>query len=415
MTDRSPSGARARPAARAPRSATPHLMALPGALALLVLAPPAAAQTPLGPPDAVFPEDFGAVQTVRELADGRVLVADPLARELYLVDMEAGTRTVVGGRGQGPDEYEQPDAVWPLPGDSTLLVDLGNGRLVVLGPDLAFGPTRPIASGDIRSGGLTLALPQAVDGNGRLYVRGLGLGGGPNAALPDSGVVLRLDRAAGSVDTVATIKLRHRVRRTSGSARDRAVSVQDLPLSPEDAWGVAPDGSVVVARAGEYRVEWRDPSGAVTRGPAVPWEPVRIRDAEKEEWLRAEGRGGGAIQVGVTVENGAVSTRLARGRGGMGGRGAPDEPGIDDYEWPERKPPFHGARIPVDPRGRAWVHRHREAGAPSTWDLFDRSGARVASVALPPGARVVGFGAGHVYAVTFDEFDLSHLERYRLP
>ena len=55
---------------------------------------------------------------------------------LFVVDMDAGTRAQVGAEGQGPEEYRQPDAVWPLPGDSTLLVDLGNGRLVVLGPDL---------------------------------------------------------------------------------------------------------------------------------------------------------------------------------------------------------------------------------------------------------------------------------------
>src|SRR3972149_4768324 len=116
------------------------------ALAVLAAAAPAAtAQTPLGRPNAKFPEDFGSVQTVRELRDGRLLVADPLGKELYLVDLAAGTRTVVGSQGQGPTEYLQPDAVWALPGDSTLLVDLGNGRVVALGPDLAFGPTLPIA------------------------------------------------------------------------------------------------------------------------------------------------------------------------------------------------------------------------------------------------------------------------------
>ena len=104
---------------------------------------------------------------MRELPDGRVLVADPLGGELYAVDMDAGTRTVVGRRGQGPGEYQQPDAVWPLPGDSTLLVDLGNGRLATLGPDLAFGPTRPIAQGDFQPGTPPMiALPQGVDGRG---------------------------------------------------------------------------------------------------------------------------------------------------------------------------------------------------------------------------------------------------------
>ena len=100
----------------------------------------------LGTPTAVFPEDFGTIQTIRELADGRVLVADPLGGALFVVDMDAGTRTVIGTEGQGPGEYRQPDAVWPLPGDSTLLVDLGNGRLIALGPDLSFGETSPLSA-----------------------------------------------------------------------------------------------------------------------------------------------------------------------------------------------------------------------------------------------------------------------------
>ena len=133
------------------------------------------AQVRLGQPDATFPEDFGAIQTVRELPDGRVLVADPLSKALYAVDLSAGTRIVIGGEGEGPEEYGQPDSVWPLPGDSTLLVDLGNGRLVALGPDLGFGPTMPITVGDFQPGQpLILAIPQGVDGEGNIYARVMG-------------------------------------------------------------------------------------------------------------------------------------------------------------------------------------------------------------------------------------------------
>ena len=58
----------------------------------------------LGEPTATFPEDFGAIQAVRELADGTVLVADPLGGALYAVDLDSGTRTQVGMEGQGPEE-----------------------------------------------------------------------------------------------------------------------------------------------------------------------------------------------------------------------------------------------------------------------------------------------------------------------
>ncbi|HBE00703.1 MAG TPA: hypothetical protein DC060_21240, partial [Gemmatimonadetes bacterium] len=106
--------------------------------AILVLVPShARAQATLGAPTAVFPEDFGTIGSVRELPDGRVLVADPLSNALYALDMDAGTRVVIGREGEGPEEYQQPDGVWALPGGSTLLVDLGNGRLTTLDADLA--------------------------------------------------------------------------------------------------------------------------------------------------------------------------------------------------------------------------------------------------------------------------------------
>ena len=71
-------------------------------------------------PEAAFDRAFSVVQTVREMPDGRVLVADPLGQALMLVDLDAGGAEVVGAVGEGPDEYQQPDAVWPLPEGRTL-------------------------------------------------------------------------------------------------------------------------------------------------------------------------------------------------------------------------------------------------------------------------------------------------------
>jgi hypothetical protein len=377
-------------------------------VATLTLATPLTAQARLENPRVAFPEDFGTIQTVRELADGRLLVADPLGKALYLVDLAAGSRRVIGSEGQGPQEFLQPDAVWPLSGDSTLVVDLGNGRVVALGPDLGFGPTMPIALGEPGPGRtLVLALPQGMDGRGRIYTRALGggMGGGP---LPDSAAVLRVDRGTRAADTVASFKLPDRTQTTSGGADNRNVQISNVPLSPEDAWGVAADGWVAVARAGDYHVDWIAPDGRVTRGAPVPFDAVRIGTAEKEEYVAEQGRSGGGIGIGMEVQNGVVSMTFARG-GNSGGRE------IDRYTWPDRMPPFFGGRLPIDGEGRVWVRRALQAGAPSTYDVFDRTGRRVSTVTLDHGKRVVGFGARSVFVVAFDEFDLNYLEVYDLP
>ena len=362
----------------------------------------------LGQPAARFPEDFGAIQTVRELADGRVLVADPLGKALYAVNMDAGTRTVVGSEGQGPEEYLQPDAVWPLPGDSTLLIDLGNGRLVALGPDFSFGPTMPIGLSEPRPGTpLVLALPQGVDARGRLYARQMG--GGLGRQPPDSAAILRIDRASRSGEPVASFKLQDMTQTTSGGPNNRSVMISPIPLSPEDAWGVAADGSIALARAGDYHVDWISPDGSVTSGPPVPYEALRIGTPEKEEYVAEQGRSGGGVAVSVAINNGQVSMSFSRGTGA----GRPRE--IDNYQWPDRKPPFYQGRLPVDGSNRVWVRRHVEAGGPSTYDVFDRQGVRVGTITLDSGKRIVGFGAGWVYVVAYDEFDLNYLERYRMP
>ncbi len=359
----------------------------------------------LGTPTAVFPEDFGTIQTVRELPDGRVLVADPLGGALYAVDMDAGTRIVVGREGQGPEEYRQPDAVWALPGDSTLLIDLGNGRMITLGPDLSFGATSPLSAGDPRSG-MVIAIPQAVDSRGYVYSRSMAGMGAP----PDSGAVLRIAREDLSLDSVVMFKLEDRTTTRSGGPGNESVSISSVPLSAEDSWGVAADGSVVVARSADYSLEWWGTDGTVTRGAPISFDPIAIGTAEKEEWLQVRGRSGGGIGISIEMRsNGAMQMNFSRG--GMGN----SDPSIDDYEWPETKPPFYSGRLQVDGHDRVWIRRHVEAGEDATYDVFDRTAKRVATYTLPNNKRVIGFGSGTVYVVAYDEFDLNFLERYALP
>lgn len=357
-----------------------------------------------GAPTAAFPEDFGTIQTVRELADGRVLVADPLGGALYTVDMDAGTRTQIGTEGQGPGEYRQPDAVWALPGDSSLVVDLGNGRMIAVGPDMSFGGTTPLSAGDPRSG-MVIAIPQAVDGSGQVYARSMG--GGPGGAMPDSGAVLRVARATFTVDTVARFKLEDRTVVRSGSANNQSVNVSPVPLSPQDTWGVARDGSVVVARSSDYHLEWFGPDGTVTRGDPRPFDAVPINQAKKEEWARVQGQSGGGIGISVNVQNGAVQMNFSRG-----GQGEVD---LTQYTWPDVAPPFYDGRILVDANNRAWVRRHVRPGQPTTYDVFDRSASHVTTLTLPANKRLIGFGNRTAYVVAYDEFDLNYLERYAMP
>ena len=364
--------------------------------------------TTLSEAEAVYEEAFSVVSTVRELADGRVLVADALGQVLVHLDLDAGAADTLGSVGEGPDEYRQPDAVWPLPGGRTLLVDLGNGRLTELSPELEFGNTRPYAVGDIGPGrDLVLAIPQAVDDAGRLYFRSFGRMEGGMAS--DSAYILRLDLGAEVVDSVGRIKLTGTTTRTTGGRNNQNTQVSPIPLSAADAWGVAPDGRVVIARSGDYHVDWVEAAGSVTSGPAIAYDPVPIGRAEKEEWAHTRSETGGGMGISISMVNNVMTMTASRGGASN------DDEDLDGYEWPDVKPAFYGRPIPVDPSGRAWVRRHRDAGDAPVYDVFGAAATRDMVVELLPERRVVGFGEGKVYVVRMDEYGLQYLERYALP
>lgn len=355
----------------------------------------------LGEPSAAFGEPFSLIAGVRELSDGRLLVSDALDESLYELTPDLSAARKIGRNGQGPEEYRQPDALFALAGDSTLMTDLGNGRLAVVAPDGSLSRSIPVTQEN--DGELLILLPAGVDRQGRFYFEPRGDG-----TIRDSAAVVRWHPAAGSADTVARIKLRDMAESASGEAGRVEVRAMPVPLSPEDGWAAAPDGRVAVVRVADYRVEWVQPDGRLVRGPPTPWEPVRVRTADKEAWVRDLASAG--LMMMITNNNGQL--RASMRRGGAPGRGGPD---IDRFEWPETKPPFAASAVEVAPDGRLWVGRHVDAADRPEYDVFDGSGRRVGIVRLPAGRSLVGFGPVSVYVSRRDELDFQWLERYDLP
>lgn len=386
-------------------------LATPVAALLGPVAPLAAQEVPektLVKPSATFPEGFARLSGLRELPDRRVMIADGLGQVVVIADLASGVANTIGGEGQGPDEYLQPDGLFPLPRGATLLVDLGNGRLTAIAEDGAFGETSKIAQpgGD----GLMLVLPRATDGDGRIYFQHMG-GMGAGRGFPDSSAVVRWDRTAGAFDTVALVKLPDRKVDRSGSDNERSVRVQPVPLSREDAWAVAGDGRVAIARAGTeegvYRVEWILPDGHVVRAAPARYRPAKVSAAEKEEWVTNLSSNG--LRVMVTNDNGSLQASFSRGGSG---RGTPD---VDGFDWPDVLPPFAANAVDVAPDGSAWVTRQVPAGDAPLVDVFGPDGSLRARIRLPVNREVAGFGADAVYLVRTDELDFQWLERYELP
>ncbi|NOT09332.1 MAG: hypothetical protein HOP28_14140 [Gemmatimonadales bacterium] len=387
---------------------TAHSRVAP-ALLFLALAPGAVfAQAPrqvtLGPATAAHAEPFGLVTVVRELSNGRVVVADPLGGEVTILSADLKTAQKVGREGSGPGEYRQPDAAWPFPGDSTIIVDLGNTRLTILSPAGTFARSTPMMLGAFNpgaGGGLPpIVMPGGIDAQGKIYFLRTSMGA-------DSGDVTKFDPATGKTEVLGRTKLPESQTQTSGSANNRQTNTRQIPLSGADGWGVAPNGSIVLIRQSDYHLEWIGPSGARRTGKPVTFERVRIGSAEKEEWIDRQQLVGG-IGIQVQAENGRVSMSLSRGR-------ADNRPSAADYTWPVQKPPFDPGTVRVDPLGRVWVMRHQKAGEAPLYDVFGSDGNLVGSVRVPVGRRVAGFGTGGLYAAAVDDDGQHRVERYAMP
>ena len=355
----------------------------------------------LGEPLAQFEDGLGSLRGARELADGRVLIADGFGEALIVWAPGAGADTLTNV-GQGPQEYQLPDGLFPLPDGGTLLVDLGNVRLTRIDADLAFGETWPIARGGLGPD-MTMMLPGATDREGRIYYEAR-IGG--MMAGTDSAAIMRFDPATDETEEIGRIKLAEQERTESGDANNQNVSIRPVPYSAEDAWGAAWDGRVAIARADGYRLEWLASDGAATLGGPVPYEPVAIGGADREEWLAALG---GGLRVEVTADGGAPRMSMSRAPAGAG------EATAADFIWPPVKPAFAPDGVLSDGEGRAWVRRHVPAGTPPLFDIFDARGERIAQVELPEDRRLVSIGEGGVYLSRSDEFDFAWLEKYAIP
>ena len=300
-------------------------------LLLAAVTPAVSQQVPvqqLSTPEVEFPDPFDHVTAVRELHDGRLIVADVFARTVSLVDLTSGQASAIGREGQGPNEFGFPFGLVPLPNDTTWLVDPAQSRFLVILPDGTPAGTVPFPDG---FGGLVRV--KGADAHGRLYAQGSGINigsGGDPRSLPDSAPVLVWDRAAKSVTPVGKVKTPALAISTSGNANNRSVMMRQQPFPMADDWAVTNVGRVGYVRSGTYHVEWGEPAPRV--GPPVVYKPVPVTAADKKEVEDRMNDRRGALRISRAIGDGGGSARPSSA--------PPPDPGEPQVDWPEQKPPF---------------------------------------------------------------------------
>jgi len=365
-----------------------------GAVLALSAAPAPAQLVRLTTPNATLAEEFASIRGIRELPDGKLLVSDYIDQRVVLVDLVRGSILARVTKGSGPREARLPTRLIPVPGDSTLVVDLGNNRLLLL--DAMGRPVRTIAAERVGMLGV-----RGVDASGAFYFAIPGWSEGAAALRDDSVRVVRWTPRTGSVETVAVVqgdRMRSDIREPARTPR-----IPSVGYASQDGW-LADGGVLRIVRAGGYRIETRG-RGAPVIGLSYAYATQPVSDADRVAYVRE-----------------FLATTPTSGKGENGGMGFSPVAGEAEIvamtrgtQFAERHPMFDAARIVLAPGGRLWVGRPALEGKPVRYDVFDEAGRRITSVELPPGRRVLAIGRQHAYVVAESELGLQHLERYTLP
>jgi hypothetical protein len=339
--------------------------------------------------DARLPEEFTTIEYVRELADGRVLVADGHDNRLVVADFSKGTVQAVSRNGAGPGEFRSVDGLFALGSDSTLLIDQTNRRwLLLVGARIAetLAPDQPaIINASRGEAGADLSDHLLALHPGRTLADPIGRA--------DSLYATLIRRRGGREDTVA--RIRPPTRRLVSSelgpdGRIQSMRYRAAPFTAFEQFALFPDGWIAIARLDPYRIDWRTPDGRWMYGKPVSDPIVKVDDREKRAWIAR------------AYSHTAV----------------PPDPGTI-RDWPATVPPFDGRDDPLvfaTPEGVLLLRRATTAASEGTrYDLIDRRGVRTGQVQLAKNEKVIGFGKRSVYVVAIDADDIQRLERHLWP
>ena len=283
------------------------------------------------------------------------------------------------------------------PGDSVWLYDLVAQRVLVIGPD-----GRPVRTELFANSGDPMAMMSRPmvrdhDAAGRTYgeLRAVAFSAG-QISFSDSVLIVRSVGARS--DTLAMMP--NYIRAPTFDGQSIKMRVPGFP--PMDAWGVFPDGRVMIVRGDRYVPEIYLADGTHRTAPALPFPRVSVTAADRARLMDETKK---AMEEGMNL-----------GRALSGGAQMPRFDLLEPEQWQTTMPPLAGTVILVDSKLRAWVPVPRRPNDPGDrFELLDAEGKYFDSVVLPKDVTLIGFGRGVVYTQKKDEDELLWLQRHTLP
>jgi hypothetical protein len=317
------------------------------------------------------------------LSDGRIVVTNGGAADVRYYAADGAHVRTSGRRGEGPGEFRQPRWLFPLAGDSVLVVD--GRRASVLDPngefvrDFLIGGTGAwlsafgrLADGSLIAAANLLDEANIVDGFQR---PGLGMVrvGGDGAVLdtltvvPGAEGVIHTGRSGGVIATI---------------------EISMPPFAKRTVYTAAGD-VIVVGTQDAPQVEVYDADGMLRRIVRTNAPMPVVTEEHLEAWYQRQ-------REQMPAELRAQFDRRP------------------EYEHAGKVVPPYAA-IELDDGGNIWIldfdDRMRPAGR---WSVHDAEGRLLARIALPERFRPLHIGTDFILGVDRDELDVEHVQLFRL-
>ena len=347
---------------------------------------------PLKPATAMLEAEFIGITSVREVADGRVIITDGRDQTLYLADFKANKASILGRKGKGPEEWLAVGFIHATSGDSSIMSDYNNQRFMLFDGAKIVGTVPPDHPGVLA----TRSFISDIDRQGRNYA----------------------DRQSASTARDYGVHPRRfqytRVRRSQhGPHRHRRATSRSAPSH-------------------------RSPEGFPRRGgfQSFATEPNAQAEVAKlfnDGWL-AVVRSSPCASTGVhrTVAGHSASRsryvpnrsmrRSARRSRRAGPKPAPTAkkyglPEPTNVAYPTTLPVMATAGLRARPSdGRLLLRRTSSASNPAVrYLVINRSGVIDGEIVLGAKEDVIGFGPHTVYVAFKDDDDIQRLRRHPWP
>jgi hypothetical protein len=279
------------------------------ALAQVPSAPTRPADAPtVGPPvrkiataTALSKELLGAINSVVELRDGRVLVNDGTRRRLLAMDTTlTKVDVVLDSLAEVANAYgTRVGTLIPYRGDSTLFVDPVSYAVLVLDPEARIARVRSVWRVQetylYASGTPTYGFP-ATDAKGRVVYRMPAQPAPPKVAPPpgvpyippdpDSAFIVAIDLDSRKLDTLGSIRVPKNIYSIKMAADGFLSLTQTInPLPSTDEWAVLPDGRVAFIRGRDYRIDYVNADGSSTSSAKLPFDWQHLTDDDKQKLI----------------------------------------------------------------------------------------------------------------------------------